>query len=398
MELAPARPLPGVRAFELPDAGGSSSPGLAIGADELHLVWMSQAGAPTLMLAGLPQASALADNEWSEPQAVESNPRLLINWADVPAVGETAAGRVVVAWPEHHTDDPAVGYGLRVAAQLDDGSFAPAWSPDEVRTGRESGFTGFVATPAGLRMFWLDGRDLGHGHGAEGQGTMALRSVLIDDEGHQVGPSELLDGRTCECCKIGVGVVGDQAFAAYRDRSESEIRDIFVAGPGLAPRRVAEDGWKIAGCPVNGPAVASARDRAHVAWFTGADDRSVARVASGSPEAGFGRPARFDLGFPAGRIDLTATPDGGALISWFELEDGVPGRARLLTRRLGADGRLGDAFEVAEVGAARDWGFPRAAVVGDRVLWVFSDPAGDGGRPRLRGRVSALPGLGPTGS
>jgi hypothetical protein len=394
-----------VRVAKLPAASGSSSPNLTRGAEELHLAWMSQAGEPRLELASL----ALNGGEgvasgagWSEPLTVSSGPRLLINWADVPAVGETASGRVVVAWPEYHGDDPAAGYGLRVAAALDDGSFGPAWSPDEVRRGPESGFSGFVTTAEGLRMFWLDGRDL-HGSsdgGSHGSGTMTLRSVLIDDEGRQLGPSIVLDARTCECCKLGVGLAGGRAFAAYRDRSEAEVRDIYVAGPGRSPLRVAEDGWTIAGCPVNGPAVASApsptqAELAWVAWYTGAEDRAATFVASGSPARGFAAPVRFDLGLPAGRVDAIATPEGGALLSWFELDPDQPGRARLLARRVAADGRLGESVEIAAVGAARDWGFPRAALLGagdeSEVLWVFTDPAAADGLSRVEARVGPLP-------
>jgi len=387
-------PLPGLRALALPDAGDGSSPRLAKVGEGLALAWISQAGTPTLSLATLPFAEVEAG--WGEPQVVAASSRLLVNWADVAAIGETAAGRTVVAWPEYHEDDPKAGYGLRVAAQLDDGSFAPAWSPDDVQRGPESGFVGFIATPAGLRMFWLDGRELvGHGHGGHGDGggTMQLRSVLLDDDGQALGGSAILDDRTCECCKLGVGLLGEQPFAAYRDRSAAEVRDIFVAGPGLAPTAVANDGWTIAGCPVNGPAVASDGARAYVAWFTGADDRSATWIARASTPTTFEAPTRFDLGLPAGRVDLLALADGGALITWFEYDAEAPGRALLLTRRLGSEGQLGPAFAVAEVGAARDWGFPRTAMVGDEALWVVTDPTPASGRPRLQGLLGPLPKL-----
>ncbi|MFO7563508.1 MAG: hypothetical protein R6X02_12755 [Enhygromyxa sp.] len=397
--LRSAPPLPGVRSLELADPIGSS-PGLSVDAEGIWLAWMSDVGQPTLKLASLAAGEGEGEGEgvgeeWSEAQVVTANPRLLINWADVPAIGHTPSGRAVVAWPEYHTDDSGTGYGLRLAAALEDGSFGPAWSPDEVRRGPESGFAGFVSSSAGLRLFWLDGREL-HGpghhdrHDHGGRGAMQLRSLLIDAEGQQQGPSVILDERTCECCKLGVGLLGEQAFAAYRDRSEAEVRDIFVAGPGLSPTRVAADGWTIAGCPVNGPAVASGA-RAHVAWFTGAGDRSATWIAGADSLAGFEAPIRFDLGLPGGRVDLLALPDGGVLISWLELDPANPGLAALLTRRLGPDGQLGPAYAVAELGAARDWGFPRAALHGDEILWIYTDPTAADGRPRLQARVGRLP-------
>ncbi|NJK32893.1 MAG: hypothetical protein HC927_11075 [Deltaproteobacteria bacterium] len=142
---------------------------------------------------------------------------------------------------------------------------------------------------------------------------------------------------------------------------------------------------------MNGPAVASAGDRAFVAWFTGAQDRSAMYLASTGSLAKWGPATRFDLGLPGGRVDAIATPDGGVLVTWAELNPDDPGYAKLLTRRFAADGRMGEAFVVAEFGAARDWGFPRTALLGDEVLWVYTDPAGVG--TRLRGWVGALPEL-----
>lgn len=389
--LRSAAPLADIRPLALPDPVGGSAPSLSVGAEGIQLAWMRDMGQPTLQLATL-LATDDAEAEWSEIQVVTTSPRLVINWADVPIVGETASGRTVVAWPEFHTDDPSTGYGLRLAAALDDGSFGPAWSPDDVRRGAESGYPSFVATAAGLRLFWLDGRELGRpGQHDHAHGTMKLRTLLIDDDGQQHGPSVIVDERTCECCKLGVGLLDGLAFAAYRDRSDAEVRDIFVAGPELAPNRVAADGWTIAGCPVNGPAVAVAGARAHVAWFTGANDRSAMWIASGDALTRFAAPVRFDLGLPGGRVDLLALPDGDVLISWLELDPANPGLAALLTRRLAADGRLGPTFAVVELGAARDWGFPRAALRGDEVVWVYTDPTAADGRPRLQARIGALP-------
>jgi hypothetical protein len=387
-------PLPGLTSFELPDAANSgSAPALLVGADELHLAFIRSDAEPSLEHAILPlQDGARDDSRWSETQRIAGGPRVLANWADVPAIGETASGRTVVAWSESHGDDPAAGYAPRVAAQQDDGSFGMAWSPDDIRRGPESGFVAFASAPDGLHMFWLDGRELGGPGHAHAGGTMQLRSVAIDDEGQQAGPSSIVDERTCECCKLGVGLLGGQPLAAYRDRSDIEVRDIYVAGPSITPTLVAQDGWTITGCPVNGPAVASSSDRMYVAWFTGAQDRSAMYLASASSPVAWSPAKPFDLGLPGGRVELIATPDaagGGVLVSWVELDAEQPGRAKLLARRVRADGGLGAPHAVAEFGAARDWGFPRAALLGDEVIWIYTDPTGK--TPRLRAWLARLP-------
>jgi hypothetical protein len=381
-KLASVPPLPGASPFELPvTARAASAPGLIAGADELHLVFVRSDGEPSLEHATMLLGDRAQAQTWSETQQITRGPRVLANWADVPAIGETTSGRTVVAWPEYHGDDPSAGYAPRIAAQLDDGSFGPAWSPDDVLQGPESGFVAFVSTLDALHMFWLDGRELVRGHGQH-RGNMQLRHLEIDSDGLQAGPSSIVDERTCECCKIGVGLLGSVPMAAYRDRSEAEVRDIYVAGPHHAPYLVAHDGWTIAGCPVNGPAVASSGDRMYVAWFTGAHDRGamyLASATSASKNRAFDTAWSFDLGLPAGRVDLIAAPDGGALVSWVELDPPPPGRAKLLTRRVRAGGDFGKPYAITEFGAAPDWGFPRAAWIGGsdgEVIWVYTDPTG----------------------
>jgi hypothetical protein len=47
-------------------------------------------------------------------------------------------------------------------------------------------------------------------------------------------------------------IVADGPLVACRDRSQDEIRDIGIV-TGSALRRFQSAGWKIPGCPVNGP-------------------------------------------------------------------------------------------------------------------------------------------------
>ena len=114
-------------------------------------------------------------------------------------------------------------------------------------------------------------------------------------------------------------------------------------------------------------------------------------VASAVSLGEFGTPTRFDLGLPAGRVDLLPLNGGAILISWVELDPDQPGIAALLTRRVGPTGELGECFPVAEFGAGRDWGFPVAALRGDEVMWVYTDPTGSDGELRLRAKVAPLP-------
>ena len=60
-----------------------------------------------------------------------------------------------------------------------------------------------------------------------------------------------------ECCPTTAVMTSDGPIAAFRNRTEDEIRDIYVSrlenGKWTEPRAVYRDNWKINACPVNGP-------------------------------------------------------------------------------------------------------------------------------------------------
>src|SRR5439155_963754 len=112
-------------------------------------------------------------------------------------------------------------------------------------------------------------------------------------------------------------------LVAYRDRGAEEVRDIFVTrregGRWSPPRAVHADHWRIAGCPVNGPALDARGSHVAIAWYTAAADTPRVYVAF-SEDAGahFGTPARIDDGNPLGRVHLALLADGSALATCHE--------------------------------------------------------------------------------
>ena len=145
---------------------------------------------------------------------------------------------------------------------------------------------------------------------------------------------------------------------------------------------VGGDGWKIAACPVNGPAITAAGRQVTVAWFTMADDRPRVMLArSRDGGATFGEPVVVAEGESVrGRVDLIATAGGESVVFW--LEDGALWLARF-------DAVLGEIRRrsVAEVDGGRISGFPRlAALSADTLLLAWTSSSG--GTPAIRvGRV-----------
>ena len=249
---------------------------------------------------------------------------------------------------------------------------------DDDDTPTEHGFVSYARDGAGLRAFWLDGRAMQAG------GDMELRTALI---GQSIGPSEVLDARVCECCATDAASGAAGPLVTYRDRIGDEVRDVSVvrrAGAGWTPPAVAvSDGWRIAGCPVNGPAIDAAGETAVVAWFTAAGDAPRVQLAfSADGGATFGEPLAIDDEAPPGRVDVALDGAGGAVVSWLAQAGGA-GSVRL--RRVSAAGALGAPLEIAITGAERASGFPRLARVDDTLYlaWVDTTPA-DGHRLRAR--------------
>lgn len=358
----------GVPPIETPAAPGSVAPNLAAGADgRLYLSWVE----PTAVGHAL-RAAVWDDGRWSNPGTVATGDDWFVNWADVPSLAALADGTLAAHWLVKSAE-ATYAYDVHVARSRDGGASwdAPLVLHDD-GTPTEHGFVSIVPLPEGaFRLVWLDGRLTG---GAPA-GPMTLRSAVLPAEGEPVEES-VVDGRVCDCCSTdAVRTTDGSLLVAYRDRSEAEVRDIAIArsdGDGWSPpRTVHDDGWTIAGCPVNGPALAGHGDRVVLAWFTApGNDNRVNAAFSDDGGRTWGPALRIDEGDPIGRVDAVLLDDGGALVSWVETDGGA---ARVLLRRVGPDGP-GETLTVARTGAGRSSGVPRLARVGEDVVVAWTDP------------------------
>jgi hypothetical protein len=160
----------------------------------------------------------------------------------------------------------------------------------------------------------------------------------------------------------------------YRDRSVSEVRDIyFVRNDGnqwSQPKVLHQDNWKIAACPVNGPAISAAGNKVAVAWFTAAQDKPrVYAIFSLDGGKSFGKAIQVDNGNPVGRVDVQWLEDGNALVSWLENKKGSG--ADIMIRRVRPEGAQAPVV-VASSSAARASGFPRMAAWGKGAIIAWT--------------------------
>lgn len=378
---------PTLERLETPAAPGSSAPQLSSSSRGLILSWLERDGSSAVLKFSERQAG-----RWSAPRTVASGSDWFVNWADVPSVVRLASGELAAHWLQK-SGTGTYAYDVRLSHSADDRTWSPPVTPHSDGTKTEHGFASLFQAPGGgLGLVWLDGRAMtpsAHGHGG-GDGAMSLRFASFSKEWKQTAETAV-DARVCECCPTTVAVTADGPIVAYRDRSDSEVRDIYVSrlerGRWTEPRPAVEDGWTIAACPVNGPML-SARGRDVVlAWFTARDDRPRA-FAAFSRDAGrtFGAPIRLDGDATLGRVDVELLPDGSAVASWIEF---AGGRSELRARRIHPSGAVSPPVTVAGLAGGRASGYPRLALDGEQIVLAWTEVEGE--RSRVRTAAALAP-------
>jgi len=372
-----------------PAARGSRYPNLAPLPDGgVVLSWV----APTGDGANALQYSTWTDAGWTAPAAVASGAGWFVNWADFASVVPLENNLWAAHWLEQRPDN-VYSYDVRVAVSTDQGrSWSTPMSPHDDGTPTEHGFVSLARAKGGVAAIWLDGRNTGGGdheaeHGAVA-GAMTLRTAVIDSQGRVSGGEAELDARVCDCCQTDVAESAEGLVVAYRDRDEDEVRDIAVVratnAGWSAPTRVHRDNWRIAACPVNGPAVAARGRTVAVAWFTAPDQPRIRLAFSDDAGQSFAPPLEIDAGRVAGRVDLTLLDGRRAVVSWLaETADGAEIRAQLWT----PTGAVGSPLIVGRSSVDRASGFPRMARAGEVLLFAWTET---GATPTVRAAILRL--------
>lgn len=353
-----------------PTGPGSAQPQLTVSARGVLLSWIERSGDVATL-----KFSELKGQAWTPAQTVASGRDWFVNWADVPSVLRLADGSLYGHWLQKSGPD-TYAYDVRLARSTDDGKmWAPSFTPHADGTQTEHGFASLFQMPgAGLGLVWLDGRAMKAGHGELGGGEMSVRAAIYDPSGNQVSEAPV-DLRVCECCPTAAAVTADGPIVAYRDRSATEIRDIYVsrlvAGTWSEPAPVHRDNWQIAACPVNGPALSANGKNVALAWFTAKGDEGHTYV-SFSLDSGrsFGTPVRLDDVSALGRVDVALLDDGSAAATWIEFADG---KAQFRMRRVTATGERSPAVTVAGLAASRASGYPRMALFGGELIFAWTE-------------------------
>ena len=377
-----------LQAIASPAAANSAQPQLSVSKRGVLVSWIERSGD----LATLKFAERTASG-WTGAQPIASGRDWFVNWADVPSVLRLPSGAIVAHWLQKNGTS-SYAYDVRLSHSTDDGkTWSGSYLPHHDGTPAEHGFASLFPVGDGFGLVWLDGRAMkaGGGHDGHGTGAMSVRYGQFDKSFKQVAETAV-DTRVCECCPTAAAVTADGLITAYRDRSEGEIRDNylsrFVNGKWTVPQPVFNDNWKIAACPVNGPALAAAGRRVAMTWFTVKQDQGQSYLAfSDDAGATFGKPIRVDDGGSLGRVDVELLSDGAALATWIEFADQ---RAQFRARRIEPNGTRSAAVTISGIAGSRASGYPRAAIANGEAVFAWTE-SGNGGALQVRTATARLP-------
>ena len=315
--------------------------------------------------------SSYSNDKWSEPSIISSGNNWFVNWADYPVISSDGANSLLAHFLEK-SDTAKFTYDIKLVSSNDTGK---TWSNSKILHDdgikAEHGFVSIIPYNDQFFVTWLDGRKTGdeksHGSHDAHHGEMTLRAAFIDKNGNKTNEWEL-DERICDCCQTTAAITNGVPIVVYRDRSESEIRDMsitrYINGSWTSPKTIHADNWQIKACPVNGPKADAIGNNLAIAWFSMKDKKGEVKVVF-SKDGGdtFNDPIRIDEGKSIGRVDLVMIDSASALVSWME----GPAIKAVKVRR---DGTKDPSIMIAASSEKRSSGFPQMTKAGNKIFFA----------------------------
>jgi hypothetical protein len=351
----------------------------------VHLSWVQSAGKTSSLYR-----SKLNGNDWTRAELIAEGDDWFVNWADFPFLSVQPSG-MAAHWLKKSSGGT---YDYDVVATFFN-SATRRWSKPAIihkdGVSAEHGFVSMLSLENGSTLIsWLDGRNtrpdtsskMSHSDSQpmdHGRGGMTLRAGIFDVDGQTETEWEL-DDLVCDCCQTSSAMTASGPVVVYRNRTENEIRDTYITrlieGQWSEPLVVYADNWQIAGCPVNGPSVASNQGVTAVAWFTAQDDIPRVKLALSTDDGKtFNKPLIVADNATVGRISSAVLASGDVVVSWLK-SDGAD--AEIILARYSQNGTLIEKLGIAKTKSSRRSGFPVITSQGNDVYitWteVFDEP------------------------
>ena len=350
-------------------AAKSSNPNLQVLQNgKVYLSWQEKAPEKRLL-----HLAPLAGDKFDKSQSIQPAARWYTSWSDPASI--TAFGKKSLVATMSIAGEKKYSQYAGLIISNDQGK---TWSKPiithEDRTATEHGFISIV--PAKGNKFWaiwLDGRAFEELRG-KGMGYTTVRAALFDKNGKKT-KEQIIDNRVCDCCQTTAIKTSAGVLVMYRNRDKKEQRDIgyvlFSKGKWSKPQNLANDGWVIKGCPVNGPSVASRKSKVAVAWFTmGKKQPRVQLSFSADGGKTFDRPVLLDKKEVMGRVNTKMLRNGDAIVSYVTNEN-EKRVAKII--RVSPEGRQTPLATIDSLGNSND--FPKMALVKNKLYLTWSEQA-----------------------
>lgn len=323
------------------------------------------------------------NNTFSQRVIIVKGKDWFVNWADMPGIYPFSNGSFFAYWLEMSSPE-TYDYDIKYSI----GSPEKGWSAPQTfhndGISAEHGFVSIAPYADQLILSWLDGRmtkiknhnneenedDHGHGH----SGAMTLRTAIIDKDG-TITMRTQVDQRICDCCQTDITEGLNGPIVVYRDRSQAEIRDIYMSRlvdeKWTEPRPIHTDYWKIYGCPVNGPAIASFDSTVAVAWYTEIEGVSKTQL-KWSNDGGESYHSPIDIGtnHTLGRVDIELIKKDKALVTWMK---SINKTGEIVASIIDLNTAEQQIIHIAENSPARKSGFPKILYTDTKVLISYTD-------------------------
>lgn len=306
------------------------------------------------------------DAGWSAVRTVATNRKFFRHPAELPEVMQLSDNFWLAHWVEMPMESSEAEY-IYISSSTDGVKWTAPVMAHKDRSAVEHGLVSMIGTgPQEASMFWLftpEGED-GPGH--------LMRTVI---SAGKVVKEERIDADVCQCCSTAVANTAKGLAVAYRDHTQTDVRDISVTrlenGKWTPAKNVRADKWTINACPVNGPAITAKGDRVVVAWHTAAQEQPRTQISFSSDSGStFGNGIVVSTGRSQGFTSVILEESGGALVSW--IEQNANGTSRVAVRAVDAAGKLGPVLQVAS-GTRTALGYPRLVQAGKDVLIAWGN-------------------------
>jgi hypothetical protein len=313
------------------------------------------------------------NKQWTNSQTLAIGSDWFVNWADFPTHA-ISGDRVLTSYLKKSASGR---YTYDVFLNLQKLSGEKIKEDFILNTDGFKAEHGFVSIAEGNNegffITWLDGRNTVEKELNGNHKPMTIRFAEITTAGDIVNEIEL-DSSVCDCCQTSITNTDKGPIVVYRDRSDKEIRDIYVTrnidDGWETPVPVYNDEWEIYGCPVNGPKVVSNSNNLAVSWFTVADGKpSVNLSFSESYGSSFSNPIKINDYTAIGRVDVAFLNDNEVLVSYMEVDD-VGTYLRL--KKVSIDGKVSKPITISKIDSGRNTGVPQLEILDNEIFIVWT--------------------------